>query len=664
MNESLKNIINESVISNLSVEELQAALAIANHQIKELSKEKELLIQDKEEKTHRYKELFHTSPSLMAILLGDNFIVESANHALLLALDKGEEIIGKPYLEVIPELEEQGLSDLMREVCLTGVPFHAEERPIDVIKEGKLQRYYFDFVYQPHRNINGEVSGVVVIATDVTSRAKLHEELNYSNHRFKELVYSSPGLIAILTGEDFMIETANDAIIEIWGKGADVIGKSIFTVLPEILEQKMDEKFKEVFNTGKPIVAQEFPIIHERNGEMIEGYFDFIYQPQRDMKGEIIGVAVIANEVTRTAKLNKKIRENEYKFRKLADIIPDMISNTDINLKTFYYNKSWLDFSGLSMKYLLENGWSELIHPDDIPGIHKNVAEALLNKSDFEMELRCRNRDGDYIWHLARATVVRDEAGEFQSWVSATTEIHKIKEEEKRKEDFMKMVSHELKTPVTSIKGYVQLLLSMLKMDNSLSNSAIPLKSSLERIDIQVGRLIRLISEILDISRLDDSQLVLQKTKFSINELVDQTIQDIKISNPLSDINIEHTFRSTVCADKDRIEQVIINLVTNSIKYSPDSKKIDINIFQEQEGKVSISITDFGIGIPENHIKNIFKRFYRVDGENEETFSGFGIGLFIVKEIIERHGGTIEVTSKIGKGSEFIFNLVTTISEQ
>ncbi len=664
MHESLKNIYSETDISELSVEDLRAALKVANQNIEQLEKEKDLLIQDNEENEHRYKEIFHTSPSLMAILLGENFIVETSNQALLHALGKGEEIIGKPYLEVLPELKEQGLSEIMDDVCRTGIPFHAEERPINVYKDGKLQRFYFDFVYQPHRNINGEIIGVVVIATDVTSRANLHEELNISNHRFKELIYSSPGLIAILTGEDFIIDTANDAIIEIWGKGADVIGKSIFTVLPEILEQGMDKKFQEVYNTGNPIVAQEFPIIHERNGEMIKGYFDFIYQPQRDVHGEIIGVAVIANEVTRTARLNKKIRENELKFRSLADIIPDMISNTDINLKTFYYNKSWLDFSGLSMEYLLENGWTELIHPDDIEDIHKNVAEALLNKTDFEMELRCRNKDGDYIWHLARASVVRDEAGEFQSWVSATTEIHKIKEEEKRKEDFMKMVSHELKTPVTSIKGYVQLLLSMLKMDNSLSNSGIPLKSSLERIDIQVGRLIRLISEILDISRLDDSQLILQKTKFSINDLVDHTIQDLKISNPLSEINIEHKFRGAVNADKDRIEQVIINLVTNSIKYSPNSEKINIKIFQEQEGKVSISIKDFGVGIPENHIKNIFKRFYRVDGKDEETFSGFGIGLFIVKEIIERHDGTIEVESEIGKGSEFVFSLDTTINEK
>ena len=150
---------------------------------------------------------------------------------------------------------------------------------------------------------------------------------------------------------------------------------------------------------------------------------------------------------------------------------------------------------------------------------------------------------------------------------------------------------------------------------------------------------------------------VLQKSKFNLNELVEHSVQDIKISNPNSDIKIDHNFKANLFADKDRIEQVLVNFITNAIKYSPNSKKIEIEIFQKEEGKVSVSIRDFGIGISKAHIEKIFTRFYRVDGKNEETFSGFGIGLFLVKEIIERHEGTIKVESKKGKGSKFVFTL-------
>ncbi len=649
---SKKELLQELLEAKLEIKRLKAS---SGEQSKTFEKH---ISSEIEEEINIYKEMFHSSPNLKAILIGPDFIVKSANNALLRSIGKTrEELLGKPYLSVIPELEEQGIGDLFREVYRTGIPYRADEKPIYLnINDQRLLNYY-DFVYQAHRNIDGEICGVAIMVTDVTSRAKLNEELKKSTHRFRELVYSSPGLIAILTGKDFIIESANDAIINIWGKGSDVIGKSIFTVLPEILEQGMKESFEKVYTSGNPLVAQEFPIIHKHNGEEVQGYFDFIYQPQRNLEGEIIGVAVIANEVSATAKLNRKIKESEEKFRQLANLIPDKITIANKNLNTFYYNKSWLDYSGLTLDYLLENGWTVMVHPDDVDHITTNVQEALKTNSDIEMELRFKDKNGDYKWHLSRAIAIRDENGDFQSWVSATTQIHKIKEEEKRKEEFLKMVSHELKTPVTSIRGYVQLLLSMIKMDETIQRSNIPLESSLLRIDNQINRLIRLISELLDLSRIDDSQLVLQKSKFNLNELVEHSVQDIKISNPNSDIKIDHNFKANLFADKDRIEQVLVNFITNAIKYSPNSKKIEIEIFQKEEGKVSVSIRDFGIGISKAHIEKIFTRFYRVDGKNEETFSGFGIGLFLVKEIIERHEGTIKVESKKGKGSKFVFTL-------
>ncbi len=667
MAHKIKNKCLESVdISKLSMEELQQELLDAKQEIENLKNTsknykslKKNIYSEIEEDIHIYKEIFYSSPILKAILIGPNFIVKSANTAILKFLGKDEGLIGKPYLEEVPELEEQGLGDLLREVYNTGIPYTANEMPVYLNINNQLVLSYYDFVYQAHRNIDGDICGVFIMVTDVTSKAKLNLEVKKSNHRFEELIYSSPGLIAILTGDDFIIKIANEAIIEIWGKGPDVIGKSIFEVLPEIVEQGMKEKFEEVYNHGKPLVAQEFPITHNHNGNQVEGYFDFIYQPQRNLEGEIIGVAVIANEVSKTARLNQKIRESEEKFRQLANIIPDKIANSDENLNTFYYNKSWLDYSGLTLEYLLENGWSELVHPEDREIVIQAGKEALIDLSDVEIEIRVKNNNGDYKWHLLRATAVKDDNGNFKSWVSATTQIHKIKEEEKRKEEFLKMVSHELKTPVTSIRGYTQLLLSMIKGNETVKSSNIPLESSLTRIDNQTNRLIRLITEMLDLSRIEDSQLVLQKTKFNLNELVEHTVQDIKITNPLSEIKIEHDFNSIIFADKERIEQVLINFITNSIKYSPNSKIVEIKIFQEEEGKVSVSVRDFGIGISKQHLKKIFTRFYRVDGKNEETFSGFGIGLFLVNEIIERHNGTIKVKSKKGKGSEFIFTLNT-----
>ena len=490
--------------------------------------------------------------------------------------------------------------------------------------------------------------------------AKSPVEIEEDIHRLNELFYSSPSLMAILIGENFIIKMANDSILNALGRGREIMGQPYLEAISELKEQGLGEFLKEVYRTGIPFHATEYPVTLLRNGSMQLSYFDFIYQAHRNIKGEINGVGIIATEVKTQAELNNKIKESEFKLRQLTDLIPDMITNSDKTGKAFFYNKSWLNFSGLSLEELVDGGWIRIMHPNETEEFHKSLAYSLKTGEDFEMELRLRNSEGIYVWHLCRANAIYDENDKIESWISTCTEIHRIKLEEKRKDDFLKMVSHELKTPITSIRGYVQMLLSMVKTDDAVKKSALPLESSLSRIDNQISRLIRLISEMLDLNRIDDSQLNLNQKTFSLNNLVDDTVQDFKLSSPATIFKVEHNCECTVFADKDRIEQVLINFITNSIKYSPDDNNIEIKVFLTENFKVAVSVKDFGIGIDKANYKKIFKRFYRVSGKNEETYAGFGIGLFLAKDIIERHNGTIIVNSEKGKGSEFIFILNTT----
>jgi signal transduction histidine kinase len=221
------------------------------------------------------------------------------------------------------------------------------------------------------------------------------------------------------------------------------------------------------------------------------------------------------------------------------------------------------------------------------------------------------------------------------------------------------MASHELKTPVTSIKGYTQLLLTALKTKEEEEKTISPLliKSSLISIDKQVTRLTRLMSELLDLSKIETGMLVLHKEMFNLNELVIETVQDILYTNSKHSINVFHDFACHVFGDKDRIGQVLINFLTNAIKYSPNSDKVEVWIRQLKEDHVSVSVKDHGIGIDKKYHEKIFERFYRAEGKEEQTYPGFGIGLFIAKEIIQRHDGSIRLVSEKGKGSVFTFNL-------
>ncbi len=297
------------------------------------------------------------------------------------------------------------------------------------------------------------------------------------------------------------------------------------------------------------------------------------------------------------------------------------------------------------------------MHPEDLPLVQQNWMRAVKTGNDFEMELRILEKSGNYKWHMSRAIPVKDDTGKIIMWVGANTEIQKLKEEEKRKEDFLKIVSHELKTPITSIKGYTQILLSLFEDEDEIQKNLMRVKPSLQRIDSQITRLTRLISEMLDVDRIDENQLLLQMETFNFNELVKDTIDDIKYAYNQSHITLKLENSCHVNADKDRIGQVLINFITNAIKYSPDDMNIEVRVFQTNDKRVSLSLKDRGIGIEKKDQQNIFNRFYRVSGKDEETYAGFGIGLYLAREIIERHNGQIKVKSKKGEGSEFIFTL-------
>jgi signal transduction histidine kinase len=165
-----------------------------------------------------------------------------------------------------------------------------------------------------------------------------------------------------------------------------------------------------------------------------------------------------------------------------------------------------------------------------------------------------------------------------------------------------------------------------------------------------------LISELLDLSKIETGTLQLKKEKFMLNELAIETVEDILYTNQSHQINLFHDFHAEVYADKDRIGQVMINFLTNAIKYSPNNHKINVQLHKIKD-EIAFSVQDFGIGIDKEEQKLVFERFYRAKGKQEQTYPGFGIGLFIAHEFVQKHGGQIMVESEKGKGSTFTFTL-------
>lgn len=229
-------------------------------------------------------------------------------------------------------------------------------------------------------------------------------------------------------------------------------------------------------------------------------------------------------------------------------------------------------------------------------------------------------------------------------------EIEFRKKAEHKKDEFISIASHELKTPLTSVKGYVQLL------GRSIDKGDIPtVKKHLAKAQVQLEKLNDLIADLLDISKIESGKLKFNKKDFSLDHLLDGVLEVIHQANPEFKIIRKGTAPSKIYADEMRIEQVIVNFLTNAIKYSPGTNEIVINIRAEGE-RVYLGVRDFGIGIAPELQKSVFEKFYRVE-ETSIHFQGLGIGLYISAEIINRHGGEVGVKSEPGEGSEFYFIL-------
>ena len=246
---------------------------------------------------------------------------------------------------------------------------------------------------------------------------------------------------------------------------------------------------------------------------------------------------------------------------------------------------------------------------------------------------------------------VNDAEGLTNGLSEIARDITEKKQEEIRKNDFIAIVSHELKTPLTSLKSYIQILLAMAKKENAEFGI-----TALSRADMQIKKMTNMVQDFLNLARLEGGNILLNKQPFALDALINEVISETQF------MTSSHTVTSNSCsgvvinADNEKISQVLINLVGNAIKYSPNGGTISIDCTQHGE-KIRISVSDEGVGINIADQKRLFKRFYRVKNEKVKNVSGFGIGLYLVSEILRYHDSKIEVESTEGVGSTFYFDL-------
>lgn len=287
---------------------------------------------------------------------------------------------------------------------------------------------------------------------------------------------------------------------------------------------------------------------------------------------------------------------------------------------------------------------------------HTHISEPLFQtittgKPVKGKEISIHRPDGKLKHVLLSTSLVHNKKGKIIAAASILNDVTQQKEIESRKDDFVNMASHELKTPITSMKLYLESLTDKITKLNDQKATKI-----LNSIKYQTKKLEELVTELLDITRIQTGKLLLSKEKFSLNDLISETVSEFQGSTPSHEIQFVNSYSTNIYADKFRIYQVLTNLLTNAIKYSPGHGKIKIGM-QRNNTNVIVYVKDQGIGIRKEEYKKIFDRLYQVTSAVEKTFPGLGIGLFISKEIISKHNGSIWVESSVGKGSTFYFSL-------
>jgi PAS domain S-box-containing protein len=393
--------------------------------------------------------------------------------------------------------------------------------------------------------------------------------------------------------------------------------------------------------------------------------------PIHDQQGQCLAWLGSCTDIEDWKQMEVALRQSEQAFRLLASALPQLIWRTDANGRFDYCNEQWTTYTGLALKQTQDQGWLQCIHPDDWAQSRGAWEQTLATGSAYEGAYRLRRiSDGTYRWHLTRAVALRDENGTLLAWLGSCTDI----EEQKRSQEamqrllmseqgahaqseqtnqmlrnFMSILGHEFRTALTGIQGFSELLCHVTYPEEVREFAS----------DIQADalRLHRMVTDLLDLEKMQAGRMTLYLETVDLSALIEQVVarQVLVASTHHVHLHLEAHLPQLV-ADRDKLIQVLTNLLTNAVKYAPDCPDIDLGSVRE-ENDVHIWVRDGGPGIPADALETIFLPYHRVQTQQSHSITGTGLGLPIVRKIIELHGGRVWVESALGNGSTFHFTL-------
>ncbi|GAC1314563.1 MAG: hypothetical protein NVSMB24_39360 [Mucilaginibacter sp.] len=492
--------------------------------------------------------------------------------------------------------------------------------------------------------LNGQVQAELFMGTvlDITDNKLSIEKLTRSEKLFKTIAVSIPKSIIIVIDKDSHLLALEGEIVEKMGfKVKDFEGKHLRDIGPPERYDATKHLYERLLNGEKFSEERVSP-----NGEIYMVHF----VPLRNENGEVEAGLIVAIDIS-------EIKQAEEKSAKLAAIVES--SDDAIISKTFdsivtSWNDSARRIFGYTAGEMIGESIVKLIPQDRLEEEPQIIARLKRGERVEHFETKRVTKDGKMLDVSLTISPIRDTHGNIIGVSKIARDITEKKQEETRKNDFIAIVSHELKTPLTSMKSYVQVMLQKAKKDgDSFSINA------LTRADMQAKKMTVMIQDFLTMAKLEDGKVPLHKEIFKLHGLADEVVSDAQILTSIHTVELKDCPGVKLNADREKIGQVLTNLVSNAMKYSPKGGVIVVGCQLLEGKKVKIYVQDEGVGISAKDQKRLFERFYRVKNEKLKTISGFGIGLYLVSEILSYHNSKIEVESAEGVGSTFYFILDT-----
>ncbi len=499
------------------------------------------------------------------------------------------------------------------------------------------------------RDVKENIKGLMASVQDITERKKAEEALRESEERYQPIVSESAVGIARADFDGRLLFTNQKFCNMLGFTIEELLGKTVWDLAYNNNNNRTKGLLKRMQEDGKPIEFERQLI--RKNDTPI--WVNINVSSMKDSKGQVASVTAVIIDISQRKEAEEALQKTKESLQIAFEAANmgswEMDTNTGEIIYHSLRNDQLMGYNNWQTGWNLEKARRYVIEEDR--QMFDEAISGLLSKGSLQMEFRVRWADGSLRWIYKLGKLFYDADGKPYRAAGISMDITDRKLAEQRKENLIGITSHELKTPVTSIKAYAQILHEQFLEQKNYTSATM-----LEKLDKQVDKLTILIKDLLDTTRITEGQLTLKQEVIDINSLIKEVADDmlpaisghriVKRLHPLPSIQ----------ADRERIRQVLINLISNAVKYSPEDDKI-IVCTESESGSVTIHIQDFGIGISEEVQPKVFDRFYRVDDTNGTRFSGLGLGLFISSEIIKQHKGAIWVKSHKGEGATFSFSL-------